>query len=135
MFFTESPSPRVELKFRSQFQDKVHGNDCVYKSFGSNAERCHRHFKAFLACQDPRIESPPRDNHPNWKVRPLLSWMNFIFPTIWLLACAFSVDEMTMGFKGQHRDGKTYHLQTRRGRLSGRCLMSRRLHLPDLDAE
>ena len=36
----------------------------------------------------------------------MLSWMNFIFPTIWLLACAFSVDEMTMGFKGQHRDKK-----------------------------
>ena len=32
--------------------------------------------------------------------------MNFIFPTVWLLACAFSVDEMTMGFKGQHKDKK-----------------------------
>ena len=30
--------------------------------------------------------------------------MNYIFPLIWLLACAFSIDEMTMGFKGQHRD-------------------------------
>ena len=32
--------------------------------------------------------------------------MNFIIPTVWLLACAFSVDEMTMGFKGQHKDKK-----------------------------
>ena len=32
--------------------------------------------------------------------------MDFIFPTVWLLACAFSVDEMTMGFKGQHKDKK-----------------------------
>ena len=30
--------------------------------------------------------------------------MNFIFPTVWLLACAFSVDEMTMVLKGQHKD-------------------------------
>ena len=30
--------------------------------------------------------------------------MNYIFPASWLLACAFSVDGMIMGFKGQHRD-------------------------------
>ena len=44
------PSPRVELKFRFQQQDKVHGNDFVYRSFGRGAERRHRHFKAFLSC-------------------------------------------------------------------------------------
>ena len=32
--------------------------------------------------------------------------MTYIFPSLWLLACAFSVDEMTMGFKGHHRDKK-----------------------------
>ena len=100
------PSPRVEMKFRSQQQDKVHGNDFVYRSFGPKAERRHRHFKAFFATQDPRIDPPPRDKEPNWKVRPLLTWINFIFPALWLLACAFSVDEMTMGFKGQHKDKK-----------------------------
>ena len=100
------PSPRVEMKFHSQQQDKVHGNDFVYRSFGPNAERRHRHFKAFFACQDPRIDPPPREKEPNWKVRPLLKWINFIFPALWMLACAFSVDEMTMGFKGQHKDKK-----------------------------
>ena len=100
------PSPRIELKFNPQHRDKIHGNDFVYRSFGANAERRHRHFKAFFSCQDPRKDPPPRDQHPNWKVRPLLAWMNFIFPVIWLLAVAFSVDEMTMGFKGQHKDKK-----------------------------
>ena len=32
------------------------------------------------------------------------TWMNFIFPTIWLLGLCFSIDEMTMRFKGQHKD-------------------------------
>lgn len=32
--------------------------------------------------------------------------MTFLFPSIWLLALAFSVDEMTMGFKGHHADKK-----------------------------
>ena len=100
------PSPRIEMKFHSKSQDKTHGNDLVYRSFGANAERRHRHFKAFLACQDPRIFPPNQDEEPNWKVRPLITWMNFIFPNIWPLSRAFSVDEMTMGFKGQHRDKK-----------------------------
>ena len=82
----------------------------MYRSFGPNAERRHRHFKAFLSCQDPIIDPPSRDKEPNWKVRPLLTWMDYIFPLIWLLACAYSIDEMTMGFKGQHRD-KKIHVQ------------------------
>ena len=31
------PSPRVELKFRSQQRGKVNGNDLVYRSFGRGA--------------------------------------------------------------------------------------------------
>ena len=40
-----SPSPRVEMKFKSQSTDVVHGSDFIYSSFGPNAERRHRHFK------------------------------------------------------------------------------------------
>ena len=68
--------------------------------------RHYRHFKCFFVCQDPRIDPPNRYKEPNWKVRPLLTWMNFIFPVIWHLACALSVDEITIGFKGYHRDKK-----------------------------
>ena len=32
--------------------------------------------------------------------------MNHIFPLIWMLGVAFSIDEMTMGFKGKHMDKK-----------------------------
>ena len=30
--------------------------------------------------------------------------MNYFFPVVWLLAKAFSIDEMTMGFQGKHVD-------------------------------
>ena len=43
-----SPSPRVELKMFPQAIDPFNGNDMVYNSMGSNAERRHRHFKCFF---------------------------------------------------------------------------------------
>eukprot|EP00536_Pseudo-nitzschia_multiseries_P000427 jgi/Psemu1/970/gm1.970_g len=43
-----------------------------------NLFKRHKHFKAFLACQDPCVPTPPRKD--------------------------IAVDEMTMGFKGQHID-------------------------------
>ena len=48
-----NPSPRAEWKFNKQQHDKVHGSDFVNRSFGPNAERRHKHFKSFLALQDP----------------------------------------------------------------------------------
>lgn len=39
---------------------------------------------------------------PNWKIKPLLDWMNYLFPSIWLLALSISINEMTMQFQGQH---------------------------------
>ena len=44
-----APSPRIEYKFNTQCRDIIAGNDFVYNSFGSNAERRHKHFKTFLA--------------------------------------------------------------------------------------
>ena len=41
-------------------------------------------------------------NIKNWKVQPILMWMEFIFPIIWMLGVTFSVDEITMIFKGHH---------------------------------
>ena len=57
-------SPRVEYKFRSQRQDPVSGNDFVFASFGPNAERRHKHFKAFLATVNP-ANQPPNPRYPS----------------------------------------------------------------------
>jgi hypothetical protein len=86
--------------------DVVHGSDFVYHAFGGGAERRHRQFKAFFSVQNPAIDPPSRKRYPNWKVRPLLVWMNYIFPLTWLLGKKFSVDEQTIGFQGNHQDKK-----------------------------
>ena len=67
-----NPSPQIEWKLRPQREDKIHGNDFVFRSLGVNAERRQRHFKAFLATQDPRIDPLDRKLYPNWKIRPIL---------------------------------------------------------------
>ena len=103
IFHGLSPSPRIEYKFSPQHKDKVHGNDYIHRSFGPNAARRHKHFKAFFSCQNPAIDPPDCSRFPNWKVRPLLTWMNFIFPLVWLLGLCFYIDEMTMKFQGQHK--------------------------------
>ena len=99
-----SPSSGVENKYYPQQEDPVHGNDFMFNSFGTNAEIRHQHFKTFLSCQNPEIDPPPRSKYPNWKMRPILKWMNFIFKEAWLLGHVYSIDEMTMCFQGLHKD-------------------------------
>ena len=99
-----NPSPQVDLKFKTNAEDPVHGNDFVDCHFGLDAEQRHRNFKAFFACQDPARPIPDRKLSPNWKVKPLLTWMNFIFPIMFFLRVAFSIDETKMRFKGKHAD-------------------------------
>ena len=61
------PSPRAEMKFQPQSIDPINGNDFIFRSFVSNAERRHRHFKAFFTMQDPRLIVPDRDKEPTGK--------------------------------------------------------------------
>ena len=104
IFHGLAPSPKVSDKFRRQADDPVHGRDFIRNYFGVNAGTRHRMFKAFFSVQDPSIKLPPRDKWPNWKVRPLIKWMNFVFPLVWSIGVSFSIDEMTMRFKGKHKD-------------------------------
>ena len=34
----------------------------------------------------------------------MLMWLNFIYVLVWILRLAFSVDEIKMGFKVNHKD-------------------------------
>jgi hypothetical protein len=56
--------------------------------------------KVFLSLQDPIL-------------RPILDWMNYIGPKAVLLGECASVDEMTIGFQGSHKDKKriTYKVE------------------------
>ena len=115
VFCGRAPSPQIENNFRAQQEDKLHGNDFIYTSFGPNVGRHRGHFKAFFVCQDPDIDQQNRSLYPNWKVRPMLMWLKFVFPLVWLLRLEFSVDDITMGFKVKHKD-------------QIRILVSRRIH-------
>ena len=92
-----------------QAQDKINGNDfvaiIVLVRIRFNTRRRHQiMFNAFFELQDPMILLPRREKYPNWKVCPVIQWMNYIFPTAWLLGIALCINQMTMGFQGRHVD-------------------------------
>jgi len=99
-----SPSPAIERKFKSQSEDSVQGSDFIYHLFGLNSTRRHRHFKTFLGVQDPAIQTPLLTKYNKWNIRPLLKWMDYIFPLVWMAGLFFAVDEMTVEFKGMHKN-------------------------------
>ena len=102
-----SPSPQVEMKFHSQSDDPVNGNDFIHSSFGGNttrSKRRHRHFKSFFSSVDPRIPPPSRTTHPNWKVHPLLKHLPQVSQKALFLGRNLSCDEQTIGFQGHHKD-------------------------------
>ena len=102
-----SPSPQIEMKFKSNREDPVNGNDFIHTSFGSSSGRSarrHRHFKCFFACVDPTYPTPSRDTHPNWKVHPLLKHILKVSKDAVKLGQHLSCDEQTVGFQGNHKD-------------------------------
>lgn len=69
-------------KSHRQYDDPVNRNNYVWQAAAGkddNYERHHKHFEAFLLCQDSHhFPCYDRDIFPNWKVQPLLQWINFI---------------------------------------------------------
>ena len=69
-------------------------------------ERRHCHFKCFFAIQDPRIATPSRKSHPNWKVEPLLKQALRVSKEAVIPGQDAAIDEQTNGFQGAHEDKK-----------------------------
>ena len=42
----------------------------------------------------------------------MIIWMNNIYPRVWLLVEPIYIDEMTVGFKGMHKDKKRVTYKT-----------------------
>jgi hypothetical protein len=99
-----SPSPRIEMKFKSQTQDQINGNDLISSVMSPNGEERWRHYKAFFAIQDPHKAAPDRKKVPNFKVEPLLAHMLEVSISAWVLGPNASVDEQSVGFQGHHID-------------------------------
>ena len=94
----------------------MHRRDFICDAFGASGERHHREFKAFFPVQNDFVKTPKRERHSNWKLRPLIKWVNFLFPMIWALECTFSVDEIKIRFKGNNKDKKRItHKEQRNG--------------------
>lgn len=99
-----SPSPRMDLKFQSQADDPVNGNDYIKSELGPGAERRHKHFRAFFAVSDPLKAIPDRKQVPLFKIQRLVRWINFISFASVNLGTHLAIDEQTMGFQGRHVD-------------------------------
>ena len=57
-----------KYKAKTQHVYKLHDNDFIYNSFGTN-ENCHRKkFKTFSVFPNPLIKHPPKTQLTNWKV-------------------------------------------------------------------
>ena len=87
------------MKFKTHYVEKLHGNYFIYNSFETNENFHYKNLKALFPCQKKRVEPPPKTEFLNWKVHPLLMWMGFIFPLVWMLGVTFTMDEMTSCFK------------------------------------
>jgi hypothetical protein len=99
-----SPSPQIKMKFKSQVEDPINGSDLCHMIFRKNAEKRHKHFKAFFSCQDPMLPTPPRKTHPNHKIDNFLSHVNRVSMEAWGMGRSVSCDEQTIGFQGRHQD-------------------------------
>ncbi len=92
------------MKFKPQHEDQVNWSDLCYEVFGKNAEKQHKHFKAFFACQDPMLPTPSKKSHPNDKVDNFLSHINRMSMMAWDMGSHASCDEKTIGFQGHCQD-------------------------------
>jgi hypothetical protein len=99
-----NPSPQIKMKFKSQIEDPINGSDLCHAIFGKNAEKRHKHFKAFFSCQDPMLPTPSRKTHPNHKIDNFLSHVNRVSMEAWDMGRSVSCDEQTIGFQGRHQD-------------------------------
>ena len=97
-----SPSPRLEMKFKSQRDDEVNGNDFVYRNLGPNAARRHKHFRRFFTIQDPTLPKPKREERPNWKLERWFKHIQKVSQEAWECGIEISIDEQTLKFQGRH---------------------------------
>ena len=54
-----SPSPQIEMKFKCHAENPVNGSDTAIVYFGKQGVTRHKEFKAFFACLNPIISTPP----------------------------------------------------------------------------
>lgn len=104
-----NPTPDIRAKFHSTKEPgyELKGSDFVHEAFGGKAatsELRHRQFKCFFATVNPREKIPPRTEMPNHKVHKLLKQCIIVLKSAIIVGRVVSVDEMDVGFQGNHID-------------------------------
>ena len=97
-----APSTQVSMKFTSQEQDEINGNDFVKRSLGPAATCRHEHFCRLFSTQWPVNPPLTRSSKPYLKLETLLEWIKSASQKAWKLGEKILVDEQTYGFQGRH---------------------------------
>ena len=97
-----SPSQTIDMKFKSQGDNDINGNDFITRCLGPNAVRRHKHFWRFFAVQDPKLFTPPNRDRPNFKIDPFLDHIKKVSMGAWCLGKMISVEEQTIGFQSRN---------------------------------
>ena len=108
-----NPSPQVEQKFTSQANDPVQGNDLCFRVFGSNAIRCHRHFKAFFCIQDPTKKMPCCKEHPTTRLHPFFAMFKRYQCWLGILAMTYQAMNRQLASKENTLTNCTSHTRQR----------------------
>ena len=69
-----SPSPEVDMKFQTQSEYDINGNNFLNQCLGTSAVRKYKHFWRFFATQHP-MWMPSTVDSPNWKIDSFLKWI------------------------------------------------------------
>ena len=104
LLYAISPSPRLDMKFRSEAEDPVHGSNLWNEVFGKPGVTRHKEFKAFFSAINPIIPTPSTNTHPNWKVDPCLKQFARLSRECIYIGKIIACDEQDIGFQGRHRD-------------------------------
>ena len=107
-----SPSPQIDMKFKSQLQDPVQGSDLIYSSFPPQSARRHKHFKPFFCVQDPSKPVPSRKENLMHKVNSFMKWIQRVSQAAWKLGRDIAGDEQTIGFQGNRADKRRITYKT-----------------------
>ena len=99
-----SPSPLIEMKYKHHADDPVNGSHVYNRIFGIKGVTRQKEFKAFFACVDPIILTPPTNTHQNWKIDSLLKQILRISQSAIHIGRYISTDEQGIEFQGRHKD-------------------------------
>ena len=74
----------------------------MLQGFWSECQQTPQNVQGFFGLQDPQKAPPIKTSHLNWKVGPLLAWIQAVSMATWDMGHCLSCDKQTIGFKGNH---------------------------------